>query len=603
MEADTDRSFEDQLVQTACASENETDRLRNRVQEFALESDRLRAEARRLQEVAERLLELSHQKTEAMEEAKKDYQASYRLQQRLKFEAFCLALRRNDPTIQDLEGDLFGPEFAKTKGYAQPLGEALRGNTNVSAFCVHLDTLTLSGSFIYSQRNDEVAYIEPLVNFVSTSKGLQRMKIAAGEVSGWHDHLSGAFMEAIGASSSIEVLTHRCRLPCTSFHAMMEATSSLKRLDLDFLRGERDHEYDRDELILLTRAFRDNRSLQRLRLGFKCGYSAISRILSGLSGHSTLQELELYGDCIKTMVHWNTMCQCLCSMQSLLHLKLVDFQFSAERMNVFLNCLVQQDSTDSSYTPITKLSFDECHLDDASTALLVEFMKTEMTEDTPRSSYLRDLCFDDMTASMANHLTGPLMVSLLVPLRPSTSQQIKGYPTIGSQLTSLSFDVARFDGWLEALTESAHNVQLDTLRLVELDDDHCKMLKSCVLRMPCLRHLRIAKVYDPSKSSHFILETLRENESLRTFFVEKHGDDEFTGLLFNDAELRLAAAYCQRNRYLLGLLEQEHGLGQPRPSDRAGQALHPTLLQAAKQIPKSLLVSELLKLGDCIGPA
>jgi hypothetical protein len=300
------------------------------------------------------------------------------------------------------------------------------------------------------------------------------------------------------------------------------------------------------------------------------------------------------------------MCQCLCSMQSLRHLKLVEFCFSAERMNVFLNCLVRQDSTDSSYIPITKRSFDECDSDDASTALLVEFMKTEMTEDTPRTSSLRDLCFDDLTACMANYLTGPLMVSLLVPLRPADLLHIKGYPTIGSQLTALSFDSSRFDGWLDALTESAHNIQLDTLRLVELDDDDCKLFKSCVLRMPCLRHLRIAKVYDPSKSSQIIMDTLRESEGLLTFVVEEHGDDEDIGLLFNDAELRLAEAYCERNRHLPGLLEQQNGSGQPRPSDRAGQALHPTLLQAAKQIPKSRLLSlsaSFLKLGDCIGPA
>jgi hypothetical protein len=75
---------------------------------------------------------------------------------------------------------------------------------------------------------------------------------------------------------------------------------------------------------------------------------------------------------------------------------------------------------------------------------------------------------------MADHLTGPLMVSLLVPLRLITSHQTHGYRTIGSQLTTLSFDAVRFDGSLyPTLLQAAK--QIPKSRLLPLSASFLKL--------------------------------------------------------------------------------------------------------------------------------
>jgi hypothetical protein len=160
------------------------------------------------------------------------------------------------------------------------------------------------------------------------------------------------------------------------------------------------------------------------------------------------------------------------------------------------------------------------------------------------------------------------------------------------------------EGFLEALANCACQIQLASLRLVEMNPDRCQTLKTCVLQMPGLRHLCLAHITDPSRSSRILLEMLRQNASVRTFLVEDQKYDMFTGLLFDTVGWRLAGAYCQRNRHLAALLEHQEAESDP-PMDRAGQALYPSLLQVAKQIPSSRLwslASSLEKLGDCIGP-
>jgi hypothetical protein len=130
--------------------------------------------------------------------------------------------------------------------------------------------------------------------------------------------------------------------------------------------------------------------------------------------------------------------------------------------------------------------------------------------------------------------------------------------------------------------------------------------------MPCLRHLYLAVMRNQARCARIILGMLRENGGLHSIVVEEvllniDGEDVQKGLLFDDVELRLSEAYCLRNQHLAQLLEHEteSGHSQPNSSDRARQALYPTLLQAAKQIPKSRLLlpsSSLAQLGDCIGP-
>jgi hypothetical protein len=303
---------------------------------------------------------------------------------------------------------------------------------------------------------------------------------------------------------------------------------------------------------------------------------------------------------IRTVADWNTLRDCLRSKPTLWNLKFYLVRFSAEKMQVLLNCLARRETEDDWSPGITKLSLDDCDLDDESTALLTEFMHTEVDGNDSPAVFcpLREFCLVYTTGPCTGWLTSSLLVSMLLPS--------DGRQTIGSRLSSLAVDLAILDdGFLEALSNNAHAIQLDTLRVIDLHVDDCIALKQCVLQLPFLRHLRIARVDEPSESSRVILHMLRLCHTLHTFVVEEHHCDEETGLLFDNIASRFAEACCERNRRLGPLLEQDYGSGQPIPSDRAGQALYPTLLQAVKQTPKSWLLtfsSSFENLGDCIGP-
>jgi hypothetical protein len=617
---------EAQLVRKARASKKKTKRLRNRLHEFQSESFRLRAQARDLQQEAERqeqqaqrlqqqaerqqqeaqrLLEEAEHNNEEIETLKKDCEEANSVQLHLEFQTLCLALRRNDPEtrILDRMANHDPPGYARVPGYVLPLGEALRGNTMVSV--LYLRACNLLGNIDFDNAATGIECIAPLVNFVSTSTTLRCVRLVDGLREHWDDHLIAAFLRAVGNSSSIQELTCECQLPSEAFHHMVRATTSLRKLDLSFLI-DRNDEYDQDQLVDLANAFRSNQSLESLRLSRDCAPPQVLQILSAVPDHPTLQELELHGSNIQTMTHWNGLCSCICSMRQLHHLKLVEFEFTAEKMRAFLRCFVRQDGTDAWCSSMNKLSNDEWEWDNESTALFVEFLKMEVpSDDTPPSvAPLRELRIDDANGS--RWLTGPLVASLLIP-RPcdGATEQYNQRWTVGSRLTSLSMDVFNFEGFLEALEISATEVRLDTLRLYDLGVGDCNLLKKCVDRMPCLRRVRLARVEDPVTCAHIILHMLRESGGLQTFVVEEDCFDSENGVLFDVAGLRLAEAYCQRNRSLGALLDREAESGQPTTSDRTVQALYPTLLQASKQIPKSRVLSlssSLEKLGDCIGP-
>jgi hypothetical protein len=531
----------------------------------------------------------------------------------LEFKANCLALRRNDPDTRMWDGHAStdAPNYALIDGYARPLGEALKGNTIASALYVNLRNLLKSDDYPPS---NALAYVEPLVSYVSNTKALKFLKIDGRRSSSSIDvPLTVAFLDAIGHSSSMEELTlFDCHLPCGAFRAMMTTTLSLRKL---VLRDLQDHEdYSASDLADLGVAFRENQSLERVWLGYDCEVNPMLQILSALSGHPTLQELVLFGNGNSdgSMNPWSTICHCLCSLPSLRHLKLVYFVFSADKMRAFLNCLLRQDNGDDLFASITKLTLQECDLDDESALLFVEFMHTKTEGDSSPgiSSRLRELCLADPPGSYRPvWATGPSVVSLLLPFQASDTNG--GQQTIGSQLSSLSLNISVFEGFLQALEASAPQIRLDTLRLFGFGVDCCESLKNCVDCMPCLRHLRLAVKNEQALCVRMILEMLRASGRLYSIIVEdvivpSHDSAaEYTVALLDDVGLRLASAYCLRNQHLTHLLDRERESAQPAPSDRAGQATYPTLLQAAKQISKSqisLLSASLWKLGDCIGP-
>jgi hypothetical protein len=100
-----------------------------------------------------------------------------------------------------------------------------------------------------------------------------------------------------------------------------------------------------ETLMMLADAFRDNGTLERLVLGSCFGSASAAMtltIFAGLSEHATLREMELYGDMMDTLDHWNALSSCLCTTLALRQLKLTRCAFSAEKMRAFLNCLLQR---------------------------------------------------------------------------------------------------------------------------------------------------------------------------------------------------------------------------------------------------------------------
>jgi hypothetical protein len=479
------RSFMDQALQTVGASKKRKGRWRYLVQEFEQESKLWRQDARRWQEQAERLYEECKLEEKKMAEWKKEHEEENRLRLQLEFDALCLALRRNDPNTRMWNGGISPPAYSTLQGYARPLGEALRGNTHVSALYVDLSKLLLSSNHDHHRR-EALAYVEPLVDFVSKGTALQRVNIVNGdaELGGWYDHLSAAFVNAIGNSSSIAELTLLGQFPCGAFRDMMALTMSLKKLEL--WGSESGIRYTAKNLADFVNAFQHNQSLEQLHLMSSCGSILVSRILRSLWGHVTLTELELWGTGVTTMGHWNDFCRYLCSTQVLCHLKLVRFNFSAEKMRLFLHCLIQQDDTDATCAPITKLSLETCDLDDEAMAFFADFMhtKVESKHSPALLCPLRELCLGDWRGSAGlRGWTGPMGVSLLLPIEPNEMQSGAGQQTIGSQLSSLSVDASLSGGFLKALAKKAHVIHLDALRIVGLNVERSKTLKKCVLQL------------------------------------------------------------------------------------------------------------------------
>jgi hypothetical protein len=216
---------------------------------------------------------------------------------------------------------------------------------------------------------------------------------------------------------------------------------------------------------------------------------------------------------------------------------------------------------------------------------------------------LRELCFVEPTDQGTTlWLSGTLLASLLLPVGPCDTPQGDGCQTIGSQLSSLSLNVSDFEGFLEELVENAHKIQLDTLRFVELDVAHCRALKTCILKMPRLRNLHLARVLHPSESSRIILNMLQQCETLQTLVVEKHYCDRETGLLFDDAGLHLAEGYCQRISISPSSWSAKlNWVNRPPATD-----LYRHSTQHCYKLPSKSrhwsLSSSLEKLGDCVGP-
>jgi hypothetical protein len=643
---------EQQLVQAVRNALHEKDRLQQAVREFERASSRVRTttrrlrqesrrtkqESRRLQEEAHRLLEESYRlRSEAERLENDDNRNDNKLihlvlplvkskitHLNLEFKANCLALRRNDPDTRMLwDGDASAgtPNYASIKGYARPLGEALKGNTVVSALYIALGNL-IKSDHPNDPPNDALAYIEPLVDFVSTSPTLKLLKIDRGrrfsgiyDASSFHVPLTASFLTVIGNSSSMEELTlYDCHLPCGAFRTMMTTTASLKKLALRGL--ETGNDYTVQDLADLGVAFHENRSLERLWLGRECGVDQISMILSSLPNHATLQELVLFGNGNSDetgMRQWNTMGDCVCSLPSLRHLKLVAFEFSADKMRAFVDCLLPRENGEHFGASTTKLTLQECAMDYESTLLFVKFMRTKVEGDNSPGvfSRLRELCLADPPGPDMPVWSAGCLVVLLLPYQADDTQQGGGQQTIGSQLSSLSLNVSALEGFLHALEDNAPHIRLDSLRLFGFGVDCCETLKNCVDRMPCLRHLRLVVKNDQASCVRIILEMLRESGRLHSIVVEdvvvpSHDyAAEYTVALFDDVGVRLAGAYCLRNQHLAHLLERERESAQPAPSDRAGQSLFPTLLQATMQTSKSqisFLLTSLWKLGDCIGP-
>jgi hypothetical protein len=574
-EVEEDRSLIEESLLDAQIDTVEVER-----REFAAESERLRAAARKLVEDAQRLqTEAIQLETEASKVLAKESEKS-KVIYSLKCQKILHCLSRNDTETKDVHID----EYDAPVGQATLLGEALEGNTVVLELYLDIEMMLPKGSAVVS-----IPVVGKLLQFLSTSTSLRRVHLGLS-LSGTRMsravayELTGMLVDAIAKNSSIVDLS--LNLPDQEHWLQKIANMPLTSLKLwfpDFLTRD---------VPTIASCIASLSHLEFLEL-FPRGHESVAiAILTQLSSaDSRLRHLSLNSDDGMYEPLLTALGRFLSSTTRLDHLELSGLDCYENELEIVFRGL-QHVNVETGVTTIymSKLHFAEFQFDKEEFPPMVAFLKTRIHRKgavTCRSA-LQELCFHPCGHDGLGRFGARQLASSLLMARMRMNDSgigTKLMPTIGSQVRSISLgSVPRI--FLDHLGRHAHRVRLETMELIDVPKDTGVALGAC---LPKLQYLKVLKLsFVGTGSPYWILRGLRRNGTLVN--VEITYEEEYCH--FDAAQSRLVEAYCERNRVLGDLLDNEAGLA---------QCMLSSLLQVAKQAPVtqvSNLVRGLLSLED-----
>jgi hypothetical protein len=588
--------LEECLARAQTEAANESRRLSGKVYEFQKESERLRRESRQL-------LDEADQVDSQMEMIRKDEESAQRLDSTLSFEMVLLRLKRNDPTLVEIDTL---QDFYYPPGYGRDLGEALQRSTFVSKLCLSLGSLLSSES-----ETLDATWIAPMAEFVATSPCLRHLCLSMDgeEETDVTSSIIDCLFEAIPTNCAIETLACDIPVPATSFCYMMNRAKSLKTLEINFLPTKRGRYSQRDEARIAS-MFGSHKTLEALKLCVEENENVAVLILESLQeSRSRLRELTVRHSICCGDRYNTALFEFVGSTSKLQHLDLSFFTFhNVVIMEHVIHLLQQQDDTT---TLPSRLSLSECcGFGKEAVDRLAAYLQTRLKGNDgviARNPLLELHISMAGWQPMGRYVSRQLASCILmkVPITAHDDGVLLLLPTFGSQLRSLSLDNVH-GIFLRRLTANAHRVRLERLQLGLIGKSVGIALSKCIPCLVSLRELVLAEV-DPS-STRMIVRGLKKNGTLR--LVSTTNENRETN--FSTAELRLIEAYCQRNEHMALFLENEaqqdtddHGLDSTKMGN-VEASLFPSLLEVAKQVPRmraTVLTRALLLLGGSEEPS
>jgi hypothetical protein len=291
----------------------------------------------------------------------------------------------------------------------------------------------------------------------------------------------------------------------------------LKTLDIDF--GDF---YAPKQERAIKRAFGPLQTLESLRISTN-DVGLATAILKGVKGSDCqLRELKLacFAD-HPEQKYWLALFKLIRAMTSLKHLQMEEHGNNMH-IDSLLHCLKGRKS-------ISKLTLD-CSMETTMMRKFIRFMGKHRQSATTR------LC--ELVLSLLqpenNNWSGSAFATVL--------SRVESHSTIGSQVRSLTLRPASIagNGFLAALGQNAHCIQLTSLRISCLNVAQCNDLAQYVSRTSSLQVLELE---DSIEDIDTILRSLRGNGTLQSV--------TFPG----DCESARASTFCHRNQQLGQMLQ------------------------------------------------
>jgi hypothetical protein len=478
-------------------------------------------------------------------------------------------LRHNDPNVTAVDRDISSsyPRFFP-EGYGIDFGDVLPQNTRVSALLINCED-------VLPEDVHSTDCVQPLVNYVQTSPLLRKVTMTswfnlAGDPIRYPraTAVAGSFVKAVANNRSIEAL-HLEVLPAPlDLQYLLSTTNSIKTLDLhpdlESVRAPTDEEED-----MIAAAFGMNRTIENLTFGWALLPSLVEKIIAQLQSRPWgLNELLLNrpepDDDIYSLTYADELCNLLHSTPRLQHLHLENYTIEENEMRHLVEGLLHRDGDSVPTVMLSKLSFDACDIEEDAMNVLIEFMQTKVLNEDKSvavNSQLRELVIDDHRnvddMVEGNGLASGLCIVAMLAMQPEGNASMEANPTlhatIGSQLHALtiSLEANLLVDVFECMAAQASQLQLSQLNLKSVEEQKCAGLVKYLSSTLSLRELNIqSSRVDP----RHVLKGLRENQSLYRVSVMNSVFGKRKRSVFNEWQLALVEAYCQRNRAMLFLL-------------------------------------------------
>jgi hypothetical protein len=540
--------------------------------EFAAESKRLRAAARTLAEESQRL------QTQAGELQQKTL-GRLELLADLKLEKILCCLSRNDPdtTVVDIAA------YKVFEGYGKSLGEALQGNSFVSE-------LILDVQNILPQRSDAVSFplIDLLLQFIATSTLLRHVELrnSASDLfprmyTGVSDNLMGTMLDAIVQNSHIGRLTLNLPHHVTWLPKIASANMSLTALTLRFSTSASHKVADRDVPTVAT-CIASLSYLEYFELIVRTNESLCIAILTELNRvNSRLRHLRLELDHAMSSPFFAALSQLVVGSATILDLVLPSTAFFETDMEDVLLGL-KHINVDTGVTTmfVPQLTFLGCDYSNDEMYSIASFLQTRIGHNGESScqSALNELRFDSRSRKRFDSLLLQCIADSLLMAKDSDTDT-SWVPTIGSTVRSVSLVGGVNRAFLDRLGLNSDRVRLEKLHLARLSQVASRSLGVWLPKLQSLKELKLAVV--APGGPWWIVRGLRQNGTLLSVeTTDANGDGSFDAV-----QSRMVEAYCERNRVLGELLDNETGLV---------WHMLPSLRLVARQTP-SIQVTHLLR--------